>query len=676
MSKSGKLFRIPTVAVLLAISTVLLAGCADRQPLEVPESAASSTMAASSNPFIPYGEGRIELTIDPTRIVVESSADDFEQFVAARSTDLGMQLLRVDEKQRRGNWRILEIGAGRGQDGVRRASDLVDELRRDDRFDFVSQVYHRRDSGAPVLLVNRLVIRFHDHVAPGQIDSLLAAHGMIVERAPTSDSYYSTYWVRYPQGVDPLEFAVSIHRHPLVRWADPDRVGEGRRASLQTPSVYFDSLQWYLKNTVDNYHGIPVDIDVDSVWIHTKGAGIRVAVLDDGVEMWHPDIDPNFNPQTDLWYDVFNEDQGDGFPVFECDSIGCAFEPQRASPKAGDDHGTKVAGLIAGKWGGGIVGVAPEAMIIPVRFVREDETVRPTDAQLADAFEWAADVAGADVINFSYVWESSQCVAEAIRNALKYGREDLGTVVVAAAGNFSRTTPEFPASMDSVIAVGAIQRDGQLTYYSNGHPDLVAPSGPELGCGNGDILTTSLLGDFGCSDGPGGNVDYTTTFSGTSAATALVSGAAALMLAANPGLTAAQVKSRLQANADSWPNYGPAQVGSGKLNVYRSLDLPPPPPPPVVAHDILGPTIIFNPGMYQWKAVVSGGDGNYSYQWKMYWQDFQAWQNLGQDSTQSVNVDESVGDFTLRVIVTSAGTSDSTSFPVINSAGCAPLIFC
>ena len=94
-------------------------------------------------------------------------------------------------------------------------------------------------------------------------------------------------------------------------------------------------------------------------------------------------------------------------------------------------------------------------------------------------------------------------------------------------------------------------------------------------CGNdtnacvGEIITLDRYSSVGCNDGPSGDIHYTSTFSGTSAAAPQVSGVVALMLSLNPSLTAAQVKAKIRSSANPWG--ASTTFGTGKLNAYGAL---------------------------------------------------------------------------------------------------------
>ena len=101
-------------------------------------------------------------------------------------------------------------------------------LQADPRVSFVGHAYTLAH-GKRILLINRLVVRFKQGVSPGQINRFIDSLGVQVLRAAAPDSAKPTYWVTYPRGQDPLAVAAAVHRHPLVQWAEPDRIGDVRR---------------------------------------------------------------------------------------------------------------------------------------------------------------------------------------------------------------------------------------------------------------------------------------------------------------------------------------------------------------------------------------------------------------------------------------------------------------
>jgi type VII secretion-associated serine protease mycosin len=270
----------------------------------------------------------------------------------------------------------------------------------------------------------------------------------------------------------------------------------------------------------------------DLVWPLSQGDGVTVAVIDSGVSAIHPALQPAVLPGRDFFP---GDAQG------QCDDAG---------------HGTLVAGLIAARQvpGSAFHGMAPRARILPIRVLRDTKrnTDPTTPANIAAAIVFAAD--RADVINLSLVAQPTQALADAVRYALSKN-----VVVVAAAGNDTgegtRGEPVYPAAYDGVIAVAGIdEQDHHVsTSVTGSYVDVAAP-GANI-------------------DGPmprgGGYAQFEA--GGTSFAAGYVSGLAALIRGADPGLSPAQVTARITATADHPPDGYNTQVGHGVVNPYRAL---------------------------------------------------------------------------------------------------------
>jgi type VII secretion-associated serine protease mycosin len=258
-------------------------------------------------------------------------------------------------------------------------------------------------------------------------------------------------------------------------------------------------------------------------WRTTKGAGVTVAVLDTGVEADHPDLVGNVLPGKDMI----------GFGAKDGD-------------RAWARHGTAMAGIIAGHGHGaggadGVMGIAPEAKILPVRVILEDGDPARAKARstrgnaLAEGIRWAADH-GADVINLSLGDDSAsahpeRAEDEAVQYALKKG-----SVVVASAGNGGEKGDHisYPAAYPGVIAATAVDRFGTRASFST-RRWYATVSAPGV-----DVVIADP--DHKYYEGWG-----------TSAAAAFVSGAVALVKAAHPGLTPAQIKKLLEDTARNAP---------------------------------------------------------------------------------------------------------------------------
>ena len=304
--------------------------------------------------------------------------------------------------------------------------------------------------------------------------------------------------------------------------------------------TYFNQ-QWALNNTGQN-GGIPgIDIKAEQAWTITEGnASIKVAIVDTGVDLTHPDLSANLLPG----YDAFGDN------------------PAGAPVSSTDNHGTACAGIIGAikDNGTGISGVAPNCKIIPIhpRWYIID--------WLANSINWAWHN-GADVISNSWNPISSDNIllTNAIDSAVIYGREGKGCVVVFSSGNDNSSTVNYPANLPNVIAVGAIDRCG----VRSGRIDIVPNSCDPwcVGCQPGSAYGTALdvvapgtnvpTTDRQGNDGYNNSTtttdytdkDYTAFFGGTSAACPYVAGVAALVLSVNPNLTAQQVRDIIESTA-------------------------------------------------------------------------------------------------------------------------------
>jgi len=261
-------------------------------------------------------------------------------------------------------------------------------------------------------------------------------------------------------------------------------------------------------------------------WQTTKGKGITVAVLDTGVDAEHPDLEGNVLTGTDMV--GFGASRGD---------------------RAWARHGTAMAGIIAGHGHGygdadGVMGIAPEAKILPVRVILEDGDSARTKARntrgnaLAEGIRWATDH-GADVINLSLGDDSKSAHPEPAEDeAVQYALKK-GAVVVASAGNGGEKGDHisYPAAYPGVIAATAVDKYGTRASFST-RRWYATVSAPGVGVVIADPDDKYYEGW------------------GTSAASAFVSGAVALIKAAHPGLSPAQIKQILEDTARNAPSGG------------------------------------------------------------------------------------------------------------------------
>ncbi|MEG4249941.1 S8 family serine peptidase [Microcoleus sp. Pol10D4] len=272
-------------------------------------------------------------------------------------------------------------------------------------------------------------------------------------------------------------------------------------------------------------------INAPEVWEQNiTGNGIVVAVVDTGVDYYHPDLDNNIWQNTDEIAENGIDDDRNGF----IDDIrGWDFLYNDNYPMDLDlnGHGTHIAGAIAAERNDfGITGVAPNAKIMPVRVL--DTFGYAEWSNLAAGIRYATDN-GANVINVSIGNEFYP--SNLVNDAIEYANNK-GSVVVIAAGNSGFSQPDYPARNADRrgIAVGSIDINGRMADTSNraGSTPLEYVVAPGV-----EIYSTTPYSAYD-------------TLSGTSFATPHVAGVAALVLNANPTLTPAQVEYILTTTAN------------------------------------------------------------------------------------------------------------------------------
>lgn len=274
---------------------------------------------------------------------------------------------------------------------------------------------------------------------------------------------------------------------------------------------YYASWQWALKK-----------IACPTAWSTTTGSNsVIIAILDTGVDGTHPDLSSKMVPGWN-----FYDNNSDTRDVY--------------------GHGTKVAGTAAASSNNsiGVASVAWECKIMPIRV--SDSRGYGYFSSMASGLTWAAD-RGARVANISYSASGSATVSA----AAQYFRSRGGVVTVSAGNNSTfYNYPDDP----NVLTVAATDSYDKLTSYSTTgtHLDLAAP---------GTAYTTTRGGDY-------------SAVSGTSISAPIVAGVAALVISANPNLTASQVEDILKQSADDLGATGwDSTYGWGRVNAARAVSL-------------------------------------------------------------------------------------------------------
>ena len=414
---------------------------------------------------------------------------------------------------------------------------------------YVSDLY--TDEICTIIVLPKIVFRTtNDNI---ELEKIKKEYDITIEKC--NESKYILY-CNVSNSQDVLNIVGDISKMKNVLWCEPEMLSGYH--SLNT--LY--NQQYYLKNTGQNGGTAGIDINVEPAWRITNGENVVVAVIDEGVDFSHEDLQGN----------ILN-----GYTVGNPNGYG-APQNNDATISGSKGHGVACAGIIAAKDNNiGIKGIAYGAKILPVNIV--PNTVDPpfyygfaSNLEIAKAINWAWK--RADVLSCSWGGGSfSSEIVEAIDSARTFGRNSKGSLVIFASGNSYpyHSNVSFPADVSGVVTVGAIDKNGVIWNYSQRGPEmnLVAPSGNvNL---SGDVVTTDRMGILGYNTLIS-NGNYTDKFGGTSAACPQVAGVAALLLSANNNLTELQVVEILNTTARDLGVVGfDNTYGYGLVDAYAAV---------------------------------------------------------------------------------------------------------
>ncbi len=431
---------------------------------------------------------------------------------------------------------------------------------------FASHVYEiQGEPGTLVYLTDQITLQFAPQTPASVMESIATSAGLRQVRPVVGIPDTFVYQVTPQATENPLKIANRLMQRSEVLTAEPNIITRSQPSYRPKDALY--PQQWHLNNSGGNELSPASHIFAESAWDMTRGnRSIIVAVVDDSFDLNHSDF------------------QGLGKIVAPKDLRDQDLLPL---PDANEQsHGTACAGVaIAEENGVGVVGVAPGCAFMPIR-----TSGFLDDEMIEQAFGWAREN-GAAVISCSWgpsavYFPLSLRQRAAMTRAATEGRQGKGCVIVFAAGNANRpvngTVDEqgwsnnvlkgptrwltgFAVHPDA-IAVSACTSLNKKAAYSNWGTSIsvCAPSNnappstwfqetgfvktpPQINGylpGQG-ILTTDQVGVSGYESG-----NYTATFGGTSSACPVVAGVAALVLSANPDLTAAMVRQILQQTTD------------------------------------------------------------------------------------------------------------------------------
>ncbi len=460
-----------------------------------------------------------------------------------------------------GGFKVVELE--KGKDDI---DDKLDEVRAKDEIDIGTHVYYAEGSDIPMIPTGEIIILFQEGTSEGEQKIVLEEYHLELVQRRSEVNVIAKVTSKSPNPIKVASFLMNIS---LVKYAEPDLDAQVEEYNFAPPVDELVSHQWHLQNNgrvVDAHWNLKkgADAKVIDAWRrmgNTGSSDIIVAVIDNGFDLDHPDLKAKVFKPFDLWTQSSRVTQGD--PSFT--------------------HGTPCASVaVASSNGNGIVGAAPNARFMPVNGT--SFSLRATEQMFDYCIKNGADVISCSWGTTDPAFNLNPLKEEAIAKAAREGRGGKGSVICYAVGNDGYDFVNFYAAHPDVIAVGACtSQDEHATYSNKGREvSVVAPS-------NGDwpITAARASWDQGVSwesgafrywrDGKSRGTQYK-HFGGTSSSCPLVAGICALILSANPDLTAKQVKSILERTADKigrpsdYDSRGHSKkYGYGRVNAAKAV---------------------------------------------------------------------------------------------------------
>jgi thermitase len=408
-----------------------------------------------------------------------------------------------------------------------------------------------RPSGRPEVLV-----KFRSGVSQETIENIAARfHDRVEDRIESDPGLES---IDDLDNADADAVAAKYSTLPEVEYAEPNfEITVDAKDEPLVPIFPSDpqfSDQWALKNSGQRGGKEGADISASLAWAKTTGSDkVVVAVLDSGVDYTHEDLAGNMwtRPENMAPYhdnELGTIDDENGFNAID----------NASDPMDENGHGTHCAGIIGaeGENDLGIAGVNWKVQIMPLKFMNAGGFGTTKDAIEAINYVIDRKKAGVNVRIISASWGSTQrsrALEEVIRKAYE---NDI--LFVAAAGNASTNndrSPHYPSSYNvpNVISVAALDRHDQLASFSNYGPKSVAVAAPGV-----EILSTWLGNQY-------------EEKSGTSMATPVVSGVAALILSEHPRMSVDELRKKILDSTDPIVALKGKIVTGGRINAAKAV---------------------------------------------------------------------------------------------------------
>lgn len=376
----------------------------------------------------------------------------------------------------------------------------------------------------------QIIVKFRDN---GAAAGLLRQHGLSEGSGIGSTG---AHLIKVPAGKE-AQLIQSLSRNPAVEYAEADEI-----VTAASADDYYFGRQYALHNTgqaFTNTKGdisIPkgtedADVDAPEAWGLAKGRGIKVAVLDSGVDLNHEDLSSKV--------------------------VGRANFSGAASADDNYGHGTHVAGIVAAVHNSvGVAGVCPECTILAGKILNDSGV--GSSSGLASGINWAVS-SGAKVINMSVGVRASRTLETAVNNAWSKG-----VVLVAAAGNGGNQTKIYPAGYPNVIAVAATDnKDAKASWstYGASWVDIAAPGV--------NVYSTFPNHPFYLAKPNNRSLNYDVG-NGTSMSAPIVAGVVALAWSADPGAPQTAIRDKVESTADEISGTDTYWM-HGRVNAFKAV---------------------------------------------------------------------------------------------------------
>ena len=461
-----------------------------------------------------------------------------------------------------GGFQLVTVKKKKGE----KIGEKLDLMRSLDEVEVGTHVYHVPGSDKPLMPTGTIYITFAQNVAEERQKELLKEFHLQLKEQREDDMVVATVT---PGSPNPIKCAIGLQAKKEVKRAEPDIDMPVDHYAFSQPTARLWGQMWHLQNTgrVPDNSSVRMKLGADSkvveAWKLLDGYGnpnISIAIIDNGIDLTHPDLKDKVVKPWDLWNNSSNLQAGD--PDFT--------------------HGTPCASVAVAPQNGGMCGAAPAARFMPLSGT--SFSIEGTEAMFNYVIRNGADVVSCSWGTVDQNFALGSAKINAIAKAAREGRGGKGCVICFAAGNEGEDFVNVYGKHPDVICVGATTSDDEHADYSNSGRELTisAPSN-----GAWPILAARAYWDPGINGEVGAGKWYYGDgidrgsryqhFGGTSSATPLVAGICALLLSANSNLTAREVKQILIQTADKvgspseYFNGHSTRYGYGRINAARAV---------------------------------------------------------------------------------------------------------